>query len=525
VPSRLFAPFNAIWAFRRYLRHAPFVLALAGGAALRWTAVLAYPHGLWFTGDSYFYVGYALRPAPAPSKTLGYSFVLRLLEPLHSLTAVVVVQHLMGLAVAVMAYAVLCRAGLPAWASALVTLPVLYDAYQIELEHLLMSETLFMFLIAGALTLLLWRVRDGRAPPWWTALAAGLLLGYAVLVRSAGAPLVPVVLVCLLLWRRGWRPALAFGAAAAVPLVAYALWFHAERGTYALTTSDGIYLWGRTAGFADCAKMRPPPDEAALCLPPGAEERREAPGHLIWRGDIPPRLLMSPVVTPEANSTLRDFSIRAILAQPGDYLQAVGEGVGRAFSPRRYRYPNSTTERLYHFPDRPQLFPSGVAYAAGPGAPGTVLADAMRYGRTGAPSEVVQPYADRMIGYQERWFLPGPAIGAVFGLGAAAVAAARRRRREVLMVWGTAATLLLFPIASADFDYRYVVPAVPFACLAVGLGLSAVRARAAGAETDRTDADADRTDAETDRAGAGAVSRWWGTRGSRRREKDRASVP
>lgn len=512
MPSRLFAPFIAIWAFRRYLRHAPFVLALAGGAALRWTAVLAYPHGLWFTGDSYFYVGYALRPAPSPSKTLGYSFVLRLLEPLHSLTAVVVVQHLMGLAIAVMAYAVLCRAGLPAWASALVTLPVLYDAYQIELEHLLMSETLFMFLIAGALTLLLWRVRDGRAPPWWTALAAGLLLGYAVLVRSAGAPVVPVVLLCLLLWRQGWRAALAFGAAAAVPLVAYALWFHAGRGTYALTTSDGIYLWGRTAGFADCAKMRPPPDEAALCLPPAADERREAPGHLIWRSDIPPRELLSPVVSPEANTTLRDFSVRAILAQPGDYLGAVGEGVGRAFSPRRYPYPNSTTERLYHFPGRPQLFPSGLAYAAKPGAPGTVLADAMRYGRTGTPSEVVRPYADRLVDYQRHWFLPGPAIGAVFGLGAVAFLAARGRRREVLMVWGTAATLLLFPIASADFDYRYVVPTVPFACFAVGLGLSAVRRRAAGDDADRAD------DAET-------VTRWWGTLGSRRRDSDRASVP
>ncbi|GAA2136745.1 hypothetical protein [Actinomadura napierensis] len=510
MPSRLFAPFIAIWAFRRYLRHAPFALALAGGAALRWTATLAYPHGLWFTGDSYFYVGYALRPTPSPSKTLGYSFVLRLLEPLHSLTAVVVVQHVMGLAIAVMAYAVLCRAGLPAWASALVTLPVLYDAYQVELEHLVMSETLFMFLIAGALTLLLWRVRDGKGPVWWTALAAGLLLGYAVLVRSAGAPLIPVALVCLLLWRRGWRPALAFGAAAAVPIAAYALWFHAERGTYALTTSDGIYLWGRTAGFADCAKMHPPPDQAALCLDPATKAEDDAPGHLIWRSDIPPRVLLSPVVSPEANSTLRAFSVRAILAQPGDYLQAIGDGIGRAFSPRRYHYPNATTERLYHFPDRPQLFPSGLAYATRTGHPGTVLADAMHYGRTGTPSEVVQPYADRMVGYQRHWFLPGPAIGAVFGLGIVAVAAAHRRRREVLLVWGTAATLLLFPIASADFDYRYVVPAVPFACLALGLGLSALRVRAAGEDTGRADAE--------------AVSRWWGSRGSRRRETDRASV-
>jgi MYXO-CTERM domain-containing protein len=511
VPTRLFAPFLAIWAFRRHLRHAPFVLALAGGAALRWTAVLAYPHGLWFTGDSYFYLGYALRPAPSPSKTLGYSFALRLLEPLHSLTAVVVVQHLMGLAVAVMAYAVLCRAGLPAWASALTTLPVLYDAYQVELEHLLMSETLFMFLIAAALTLLLWRVRDGEGPVWWTASAAGLRLGSAVLVLPAGAALVPPVLLSLLLRRRGWRPALALGAAAAVPIVAYALWFHSDRGTYALTTSDGIYLWGRTAQFADCAKIDPPPEQAGLCLDAATRAEHDPPGHLIWRGDVPPRRLLSPVVSPEANRTLRDFSVRAILAQPGDYLGAVGDGVRRAFSPHRYPYPTASTERLYHFPDRPQLFPGGLSFATRTGQPGTVLSDAMAYGRTAAPSEVVQPYADRMIGYQERWYLPGPATGAVFGLGAVAVIAARRRRREALMAWGTAATLLLFPIASADFDYRYVVPAVPFACLAVGLGLSTVRARA---ERDGSG-----------RADAPAVTRWWGSRGSRRRDSDPATVP
>ncbi|TYK43971.1 phospholipid carrier-dependent glycosyltransferase [Actinomadura decatromicini] len=486
------------------LRHGPFLLALLGGALLRWTAIRAYPQGLWFTGDSYFYLGYAMRPEPSPSKTIGYSFLLRLLEPLHSLTAVMVVQHLMGLAVAAMLYAVLVRARLPGWAATVVTLPVLFDAYQVELEHLLMSEALFTFLIAAGLTLLLWRSGDDRPGPasWWLALPAGLLLGSAVLVRSAGAPLIPLILLVLLLRRRrarlfprllpkarpDWRPALAFGAAAAIPLAAYAMWFHSVRGTYGLTTADGIYLWGRTAGFADCAKMHPPPDERDLCLDAKTKAEHDPPGHLIWRADVPPRQRLDNVVSPESNATLRDFAIRAILAQPRAYLSTVGHDLRLAFSPHRYPRPTASTEALYHFPESTQIFPGGRSWRRG----GTVLSDAMSYGRTDEPSQVVHPYADRMIAYQERYHLPGPALGGVFALGVLGLAAARRRRREVLLAWGAGTTLLVFPIASADFDYRYVVPAMPFACAAVGLALSALRAgkRDSGeAETEVQDAD------------------------------------
>ncbi|MFC5753367.1 hypothetical protein [Actinomadura rugatobispora] len=537
-------------------------MALIGGAVVRWITVLGYPGVLWFTGDSYFYLGRALRPEPSPSKTLGYSYLLKLLEPAHSLTLVAVLQHLMGLAVAVMVYALLRRAGLPGWAATLCALPILYDAYQIELEHLLMSEALFTFLIAAALTLLLWRAlpprraagedapptpdgeketakaeaaeagarakrgRGGRNPAWWMALAAGGLLGYAVLVRSAGAPLIPLVLLCLLMRRRGWRPALFFGTAAAAPLIAYAVMFHGTFGTYSLTTSDGLYLWGRTAPFADCAKMRPPSHMEALCLSPELRAKGYAPGHLIWRSEVPPRVLYENVTAPEHNSTMRDFAIRAILAQPGDYLRTVGDGLGKAFSPSRFPHPTATTEGLYHFPERPQLFPGGKGW--GGGANSTALSDAARYEGDLTLSRVVPPHADRMIAYQRSVYLPGPALGVLFLAGAAATVLARDRRGG-LLAWSAAVTLLVFPIASADFDYRYVVPAMPFACLAAGLAVTRpfTRSPASGPRTGRpvrTDGE-DRAD-EADGAGdAPEISRWWGSRGSRRRGSDRASVP
>src|SRR2546430_14726689 len=81
-----------------------FAAALAAGAGLRLVAMVGYPGALWFAGDSYVYLGAALRPQPNLSKTTGYSVFLHALEPFHSLTLVVGLQHLMGLAVAVMIY-------------------------------------------------------------------------------------------------------------------------------------------------------------------------------------------------------------------------------------------------------------------------------------------------------------------------------------------------------------------------------------------------------------------------------------
>ena len=101
-------------------------------------------------GDSYVYLGAALRPQPNLSKSTGYSFFLRLLLPFHSLTLVTAVQHLMGLAVAVMIYVLLRRNGVSKTWSAIATLPVLLDGYIIEDEHLIMAETVFTFLLMVA---------------------------------------------------------------------------------------------------------------------------------------------------------------------------------------------------------------------------------------------------------------------------------------------------------------------------------------------------------------------------------------
>ena len=90
-----------------------FAAALGAGAGLRLLAMLGYPGALWFAGDSYVYLGAALRLRPDLSKATGYSLFLRALEPAHSLTLVTGVQHLMGLGIAVMIYLLARRSGVP----------------------------------------------------------------------------------------------------------------------------------------------------------------------------------------------------------------------------------------------------------------------------------------------------------------------------------------------------------------------------------------------------------------------------
>jgi hypothetical protein len=163
------------------------------------------------------------------------------LRPFHSFALVTAVQHLMGLGAAAMIYALLRRFALAGWAACLAAVPVMFDAYQIELEHLVMSDTLFLFMVTCAVTVVLWR----PAVTWRAGAVAGLLLALATRTRTVGLPLIVVTVVFLVTRRVPWRVAGAAALAAGLPLAAYALWFQSVNGRFAITGVDGIFLWGR----------------------------------------------------------------------------------------------------------------------------------------------------------------------------------------------------------------------------------------------------------------------------------------
>ena len=81
--------------------------------------------------------------------------------------------------------------------------------------------------------------------------------------------------------------------------------------------------------------------------------------------------------------------------------------------------------------------------------------------------------------------LYGPLFGLILLTGLGGVLGIRIRRRPVRLArlagtrragsalpWATAVVLLVFPIAVADFDYRYLLPVLPFACLAAGMAFA-----------------------------------------------------
>jgi len=440
-----------------------FGVALAAAVVLRVLVMLAFRPVMWFGGDSASYLATGLRLIPDPSRVGGYGLFLWLLRPLHSLALVAAVQHLMGLATGVLVYLLARRHRLPAWAATLAAVPVLFDAYQLQLEADIVPDGPFGLMVVIALCLVLWSPGERRPA---RSTAAAFVLGVSVLLWPVGLALLAVLLVALVIRRAGLVPVAAALLAGALPVVAYAAWFGLHEHEFTLTRSDGVYLWSRTMSFADCAVIRPPLDERFLCPPPGP---RIAASLYIWDGSSP--LLRRPGgrFTAQANSLALDFALRAIGAQPGGYVTAVGHDVALSFFWDRPVHPDAGIVDRYQFADAATAWvPASLRTPGG----GTVAGDQAAYDAgPPAPTRAVQPFASWLVSYQRYAYLPGTLLGVIL-LAAVAGMAWRRRVRGPGLAWAFAAAILLVPPMIADFDLRYLVPAVPAACLAAALAFA-----------------------------------------------------
>ncbi|WP_448607855.1 phospholipid carrier-dependent glycosyltransferase [Geodermatophilus sp. URMC 60] len=441
-------------------RHAVFLVVLVLAAVARGYVTAAYSTALWFP-DSGTYVDRAAWVEPAIDRPWGYSAFLALLDPVTTFREVAVVQHVLGLAVMVLVYALLQRRGVPRWLSVLAVLPLGFDAYLLDIEHFILAETLFVFLMALALVLLLVRERPG---PLLVA-AVGVVLGLLTLTRTVGLFLVGVVFVYLvvrlLVRTLRWPAVVAFLGGVAAVLVPYAAWFGSVHGSFGLTDYTGHFLYGRVATFVQCEQLDVPERLQPLCPTQPPEERR--PGdQFVWFPDSP----ANAVVDGErvwSEDDLAEFATIAITGQPWDYLRQLLSETVHYVEPGRVSGPQDTcpTWWAFPYPEPVEQYDCTPVLAPGP------------YG-----------YDEEMVGnlrsYQRYFYTPGPVLGVCVLVGLGALFLRRRDWRDRLdpaLLSLVGLTLMAGPAATASFDFRYVLPTLAVLPPAAALALRAVTLR------------------------------------------------
>jgi hypothetical protein len=423
--------------------HGLFLGLVAVGTVLRGLAWLAYRPALMYP-DSIAYLQNASHLQPYKTRPLAYPALLRILPDLHDLALIPAVQHVMGVGIAVLLYALLLRLGVPRWGAALATAPVLLDAYLINIEEYILSETLFHLLIVGAVVALLWHRRPGIG----AAALAGLLLAVATMTRASGEFVIVPALLAVLFLRAGRWPVLALVLAFAVPIAGYATWFHSVNHTWGISSYGGQFLYARVAPFADCSKFSVPDDEKILCPTQPVGQRPTSAGSTVefymWDRQY------SPVyqITPENRRTklAGAFAKRVILHQPFTYLGKVTHDFLRGFAPIRTRHhgelPIARWQFQTHYPHISPFDNKEIRLHGG------------SYGK-------VRPRIGRFLRrYQRFGFIPGPLLAASLLLGLAAMLGVRRARgsglRSATFLF-TAMAVLIFGVAVAanQFTWRY----------------------------------------------------------------------
>ena len=494
-----------------------FGVVVLAAIAVRIVVVLGYPPILWFS-DSYNYLYDAVTHIPDQVRPNGYPFLLDLLLPLHSDYAIGLLQAAMGVVAGVAIYALLRRRGLPWWGATLPALPVLFDAYELHLEHMVTADPLFIFLVTVAVIVLCWSDR----PSILAMAVAGLLIGYATLVRSGGEPLLVVALVGMLARRVGWRRLVTLAVAGIVPIGLYMVWFHQSTGKYALSESSA-FLYSRVSTFAQCSKMTNLPATLAYLCDPTKLKYRPVAGEYVWADNelYPYRRVNTPLYlafgsdtsirfTPIVSAQTGEFAKLAIEDQPRAYARVVIDDTLHTFGwnrqPDPFDYygngPNfqfvsahamnlqipwyATPDHIPGNPDTqsgdatqlPSDTPTWCNASCQKGDPQAVLIMAAERDFAGQGQGLgftaeVQPWAHLLETYQKYIYLRGTLLGLIVLIGAAGVLSRWRRWGGVgLLPWLVGVVLIVVPPMTSGFSYRYVLAAAPVACLAAGLAFT-----------------------------------------------------
>ena len=421
-----------------------FATALAVAVVLRLVVAVTYPPALEFTGDSPSYLAAAHSPFTLGVwHPFGYPVFLWVLSALHSLLLVTLLQHVMGLAAAVLLYRLVRELDVGAAGATLAASPLLFDAYQLDVEQFVLSDTLFTLLTVAAVTL---AVRILRGAGLSSAIGLGGLLAAAALVRTVGLGVAGAIVLVLLLARVGWSRVAALAASCALPLGIYALAFHAAYGVYGLQGYGGRYLYGLVAPFANCDRAALPVDERGLC-PTLPKYARPGVNQYVWSEY---NLAHVPGDSIQRSKLAGDFARPIAMHQLGDAAAVTAGNVLHYFAPGRQTGTRDWFGGSWQFPLQDRS-PAWNIYPAKYG-----FGDGVTKGR------IVNGLAETLRGYQRVVFVPGPALALALVVAAAACClrrVTRLTRATIALTSLSGMSLLVLPSVSAGFDWRYLLPA------------------------------------------------------------------
>jgi hypothetical protein len=451
--------------------HLPLIALVAAGAFLRVALMVDYRPAVLSNADSGRFLHFAhyggglFEDHYGPS---GYAAFLKVTRAVWDrFEATIALQHLFGIAAALLLYAAVRRLGAPRWAALVPAAVGLLSGDLAYLEHAPLSEAPFLVLACAGLYAAVRGLDAAARAPLWLA-AAGALVAAAALFRNVGLILPAVVAVWALAAVAGpLRAKLVAGgcvaAAAGLVIGAYAGLAAIDGGTTGMSDVSGWNLYARAAPFADCGEFTPPKGTRFLCEHRPASKR---PGSLfyLWFEGSPARARYGH--PPIGGDKLGAFGRAAILAQPFDYLDDVVSQLPRFVDPTAYhrRYTgggafsiarrNAEAERLVSFQVRRD-------YDAG----GLHVGSAVR----------------RVAEWQDTERLGGivPALLAAFAL-VGVVLGRGRARRGALLFAAAGGGLVLLPAATLTLIARYAVPPTPIVAAAAGIGAWALADRVRG---------------------------------------------
>jgi hypothetical protein len=289
-------------------------------------------------------------------------------------------------------------------------------------------------------------------------------------VRVVGEPLILVLIGFCLLVGTGWRgrflPAAAVLAGFAVPVAAYASFYHHDHGVYALSEFGGESLWLRSTSFVNCSQLSLPQYQRVLCPREPLGQRRD-PTYYGWHDPHTLPALRPPRGTTRSQA-MGQFAAAAIGAQPLDYALVALRDFALNFDVVRVDRFGYDTAYKWHFSH----------YASGWTEVPKQLHAYREHG--GQLLTARQPFADVMAAYSWVVYLPGPVlfgclvVGLLggFGFGRAGTST---NRPLCLLVTVAGVVLLVVPDLTAEFIWRYQLPALVLLPAGAALGLSALR--------------------------------------------------